>query len=581
MRVLRPLLGLARTRAAAIFLLLVTLSGIRSPLGAQELRGTVRDAASRQPIPGAVITLIDARGSALGRNITDENGRYRIVVPSQAVTLRFVRIGFRPFAANVPRSGASVDTLDIAMTSLPTMLDPVSVRANACPARSDAGPALGLLEQARAGLLNSVVARKANPAAVVLVRFQRMMDGTSDRIASQSVTIDSTARSTSTFTAVRSASEFVQAGFVSDTDGGATFYAPDAEALLDDAFVAGYCVRLVKADRSRPAEVGLGFTTPRRVKDRVDIDGVLWVDTVTRRLQSLEFRYVGLDRRLDDARPGGWVSFREMPNGVVIIDRWSLRLPVIRTDSVYHTGKREFVTRDIVDAQETGGEIAQIAWTPSPTWNASLGTLRVHATNKAKQPAAGTRVQLEYTSYAGRADSSGSITIARLLPGPYKLVTIDSQLETIGVKLASSITFTAVRDSVHHAELVVQTANDYVTERCIHDAKWSGPMSRPRGNSVWIIGRVVGADNVPIKGASASAFRGGRAEIATAGMDPVGISSTSTGTDGIFEMCSGMFTVGDSALIRINRKGLPPIEMTRRLTDTLTVLPLIRDPRRP
>src|SRR5262245_28815610 len=209
---------MTRARVAALLLLLVASPGVGSAPMAQELRGSVRDAASRQPIRGAVITLLDSRGFALGRNITDEGGRYRIVVPSQAVTLRFVRIGFRPFTANVPRSGAAIDTLDVAMISLPTMLDPVSVRASSCPARSDAGPALGLLEQARAGLLNSVVARKANPASVVIIRFQRMMEGTSDRIASQSVTVDSTARSTSSFTAVRSASEFVETGFVSDAD---------------------------------------------------------------------------------------------------------------------------------------------------------------------------------------------------------------------------------------------------------------------------------------------------------------------------------------------------------------------------
>ena len=379
-------------------------------LQAQELRGTVRDAASRQPIPGAVITLLDARGSALGRNITDDRGRYRIALPSQAVTLRFVRIGFRPSTANVPQSGSAIDTLDVVMTSLPTMLDPVSVRANACPSRSDAGPALGLLEQARAGLLNSVVARKTNPASVVIIRFQRVMDGVSDRIASQSVTLDSTPRSTSSFSAVRSATEFVQAGFVSDGNGGATFYAPDAEALLDDAFIAGYCFRLVKGDRSRTAEVGLGFAAPKRVRDRIDIDGVLWVDTATRRLQALEFRYVGLDRRLDESRPGGWVSFREMANGVVIIDRWSLRLPVIRSDSVYNRGTREYVARDVVDAQETGGEVAQIQWPSSPPpslrWNAPLGMLRVQAVNHSKKPAVGASVRLDHTSYAARADSS-------------------------------------------------------------------------------------------------------------------------------------------------------------------------------
>jgi len=190
-------------------------------------------------------------------------------------------------------------------------------------------------------------------------------------------------------------------------------------------------------------------------------------------------------------------------------------------------------------------------------------------------------VQLDNTSYAARADSSGSITIARLLPGPYRLVVKDSQLERIGVSLSTPIAFTAVRDSVHRADLVVSTANDYVRERCVHDAKWYRTMPRPRREMVWMIGRVVSGDNVPIRGVSATALKGGRAEIATAGMDPPSISSTATGTDGIFEMCSGMFSVGDSALIRINRKGLPPIEMIHHLTDTLTVLPLIQDPRRP
>ena len=106
-------------------------------------------------------------------------------------------------------------------------------------------------------------------------------------------------------------------------------------------------------------------------------------------------------------------------------------------------------------------------------------------------------------------------------------------------------------------------------------------MPRPRAGTVWIIGRVVGADNVPISGVSASAFKGGKADVATAGMNPPTISSTTTGTDGIFQMCSGMFQVGDSALVRVFRKGLPPIELVHHLTDTVTVLPLIRDPRRP
>ncbi|HWJ16316.1 MAG TPA: carboxypeptidase-like regulatory domain-containing protein, partial [Gemmatimonadaceae bacterium] len=347
------------------------------------------------------------------------------------------------------------------------------------------------------------------------------------------------------------------------------------------AFIAGYCVRLVKSDRDHPTEVGLGFAAPKRAASRVDIDGILWVDTASRRLQRLEFRYVGLDRRLDDARPGGLISFHEMPNGVVFIDRWSLRLPVVRNDSVYSSRRHEYTPQQWVDTQESGGEVAQAQWPASPAWHGSLGTLKLQAFNAAKRPAVGAHVRLDSTSYESRVDSSGQVTITRLLPGPYRLVVVDSALEPLAISLTTSIAFTAARDSVHRAQLVVQTANEYVMERCIHDAKWYRAMPRRDRGVVWMIGRIVGADNVPISGASVEAYRGDRLAIATAGLNPQGVSSTATGTDGIFQLCSGMFHVGDSALVRLQRRGLPPIEFTHRLTDTLFVLPLIRDPRRP
>ena len=96
-----------------------------------------------------------------------------------------------------------------------------------------------------------------------------------------------------------------------------------------------------------------------------------------------------------------------------------------------------------------------------------------------------------------------------------------------------------------------------------------------------MIGRVVGANNVPISDATASAFKGGKADVATGRNESSGRQQHTTGTDGIFQMCSGMFHVGDSALVRVFRKGLPPSSSFTTLADTVTVLPLIRDPRRP
>ena len=58
----------------------VAIAAAPTPGAAQELRGTVTDSASAQPIPGVVLTLLDANGAVLGRNITNERGDYRIAM---------------------------------------------------------------------------------------------------------------------------------------------------------------------------------------------------------------------------------------------------------------------------------------------------------------------------------------------------------------------------------------------------------------------------------------------------------------------------------------------------------------------
>src|SRR5262249_6232609 len=121
-----------RRTFAAFAAISVFFLGVASRVLAQEVRGTVRESVSRQPIPGAVITLLDSAGRTLGRNITDERGQYRLAVSAATTQLRFIRIGFRPVSVTLSRSGARVDTVDVVMTTLPTMLDPMTVSANGC-----------------------------------------------------------------------------------------------------------------------------------------------------------------------------------------------------------------------------------------------------------------------------------------------------------------------------------------------------------------------------------------------------------------------------------------------------------------
>lgn len=223
---------------------------------AQEVRGVVREGANGQPIAGAVLLLLDSAGVSRARNITDARGSYRIVASTWMKRMRVVRIGFRPTEVALPsvRLAGDVARLDIVMTPLPTMLEPVKVTSGAkCSARKDRIVALSLLEQARAGLLSAVVAQEQRPAEMIRLRTASYF-GEDDSVDRLRVTIDSNRHVRHAFRAVRSAADFVKLGFHDDTRGDDVLYAPDAETLLDDDFRDGYCFLLRDRDDGRPGQ---------------------------------------------------------------------------------------------------------------------------------------------------------------------------------------------------------------------------------------------------------------------------------------------------------------------------------------
>jgi hypothetical protein len=61
--------------------------------------------------------------------LTDENGRYSIVLPAAAVRVRAVRIGFRPGVATIRRVGSDDLTIDLTMERAPVQLQTVRVAA--------------------------------------------------------------------------------------------------------------------------------------------------------------------------------------------------------------------------------------------------------------------------------------------------------------------------------------------------------------------------------------------------------------------------------------------------------------------
>jgi hypothetical protein len=547
----------------AIGVLAIALVALAVRVDAQELRGTVSDSTARQPIPGVVLLLLDSNGATLGRNITNERGEFRVALAAGMQRVRFIRIGFRPREVAIPVAENGTAKLDVAMRALPTMLEAVRVSANAkCPQRDDSDVALALLEQARAGLLATIVARDANPAAIVRLGFDRKLDG--DRIISQTVRVDSIARGAKSFSAALAAADFVARGFMSDSGGSQLFYGPDAEILLDERFSANYCFRIADTDRSRPTQIGLAFSVAQRVRTRVDIDGTLWIDTVARALRDIEYRYLGLDTRTNSVRPGGRISFREMPNGVVLIDRWTMRLPTVERDYVM-VGSHEQV-REWFRPTESGGELVRAAWPGNYTWRGSLATISGTVGTSGGQSPAGIVLHLPGTPYRATTDSTGRFEFTDVLPGPYTLSIDDPNLASLGLEIPVGDTVTAIRDSVVRRSIAARSVRDYIMDRCAAD-------KRPATVDAFLLfGRAFAPRAQSVEGVAVTL-----ADL-NAGKPLPG--SYKLGTDGTFVWCGPGLTPGKTVRVEARERGSLVGSMTAHL-GAVTLVRLDVTPRTP
>lgn len=430
-------------------------------ISAQVLRGIVRDSASRQGIPGVVLVLFDENGHALGRNITNEEGRYAVALTAAMRRVQLLRIGFRPRTFDIPPSTDS--ELDVAMSSIPTLLSTVNVVDQAsCEPREDRAAAFALWEQAKAALLASIVTREANPAEVVRLHYDRQLDNY-EQVVGQTVRIDSTSTD-KPWVAPRSAAALVADGFAADSARSRWYSGPDAEVMIDDAFASGYCFNITAPDSTRPHAVGLGFVRSNRKRGHIDIEGTVWIDSVSRSLTDIVFHYVGLDRQSERFHPGGRVEFRVMQNGAAMINRWWLRVPVNTLGVVI----RGFSPLEV---RESGGEVALVRWRDGREWQAALGTVRGHIPGEG---ASGTVIRLLDTDYHATADSAGNFEISNLLPGPYSIGAINSRLAGLGFVMKTLDGFTAVRDSVVRVDPVVPSPSQYVAGRCDADARRYG-----------------------------------------------------------------------------------------------------------
>ena len=571
-----------RRQALGTVLGIAALLAAASDVRAQQVTGSVRDGVSGIPIPGAVVTLLDSTSVGVARTLSNERGQFRVILLRNVVAhVHVVRLGFRPVTLRMPEARDGAIHLDVVLSAIPLALRAVEVIANSqCPVRPDNAQAFAVLEQARAGLLATVVARSESPVTMKRLRADRTLDGTSDEIVHQRVRVDST-RALGSFGAPRTAADFVRAGFTADSLGRQAYFGPDAEVLVDDAFARLYCFRIMERDRARPHQIGLGFRPAARRPGRIDISGAIWIDTVARALVDIEFRYVGLDLRMDPFKPGGYVAFREMPNGAVVIDRWSIRTVGVKDAP---SDRAAFAVRFASDVRlgpqpdpwlfglDGVGELASVEFADGHSWRARLGTVRLQVANRDGRPAPGIIVRLADTNYEGVSDSSGVVEIGDLLPGPYRAEIVDPDLAAIGMSIPTPVTFVAERDSVAKGLLIASTSADHVVDRC---RGRSGGRAGRSADVAMLVGRVVrpGGEGVgsarwslrPLVNASGS--RGMTA-----------LREADVGSDGGFQYCH--LRRHDAVELVVRADGYRDVRQELILTKPVTIVSVRLQPRR-
>ena len=256
------------------------LCTVSHALEAQQLRGMVRDSALATPIPGAVVSIVDSSGSVAGRTIADGSGRF---------CARGAAAGGAP-----PRDSHRLSTAGprdaIAEDGIVPGRNMLRLHAGArrgtgprdselCPGSSDRGPAFQLWEQARAGLLAAVVAREANPAIATSLAFKRRLTERDEVVTSQET---KTRHGWTTRFIASAPPGFFAAGLY---DGRLhrpqSFFAPDADVLLDESFTVTHCSTCSGPTMATSGSGGprLLTTAPASKNDSVvDVNGVIWMD---------------------------------------------------------------------------------------------------------------------------------------------------------------------------------------------------------------------------------------------------------------------------------------------------------------
>jgi carboxypeptidase family protein len=408
------------------------------PVAAQVLRGVVTERATNAPLDGVLLSVLDARDSIVVQALSGDGGTFEIRLPGVGMySVDVKRIGVKrtrlaPFAV----AEGETHKLDIVLEPMPAVLSSVRVTGRTSCVRNPETNArtAALWEDARAALTATVLTRTLTAGNDSVVRFERKLDVNTWRVLYEtrrkmSASIDHPFRSLP-------AEVLSVGGYVSvNQDGSTDYYAPDAEVLLSDTFLADHCFKIKEGEFEHTGYVGLAFQ-PIPERKKPDIKGVLWMDAKTAELRTVEFTYTWLPNDLRTVDFGGTVSFFRLPGGRWIVRSWRIRMPEFGNTRYASRGDGTLIalgksaTPILARISEEGGAV------PLNVLLNQSGQIQgmVVMDTISNRPIAGITVALEGTDDSTRTATDGTFELPFITPGSYTIVLRHPALDSLGIQ---------------------------------------------------------------------------------------------------------------------------------------------------
>lgn len=416
------------------------LTSLPALASGQIVRGRVTESGSGSVVGGVIVALIDVRTRAQSvSTLSDPQGRYALRAPEAGTyQVEAKRIGVRRFLSkSIELASGETQMLDITVEGLIYKLPDVVISGlTTCRGATGDAPRIGALwDEARTALSATRISLRERLFRGTVSRYVRELDPRTRRVLKEEGR-DIQGVMDKPFRAVDPDSLSTR-GYVTNDGSGRTYFAPDADVLLSDAFVNDHCFQLAGLSRERRGLMGLSFA-PAPGRRLSDIEGTMWLDVRTFELRLVEFKFVNTDDAPDDAVADGEVHFEKLTNGAWVVRRWFIRIPhggrASTPVTVSGATPNVFVRRIGYVLREEGGHVTTETMLDRTLRSSLVGTV----TDSLGRPLGGAVVQLSGTPYKTIADARGVYRMDGVVPGTFNVIVEHPDYRAFGVFAADA-----------------------------------------------------------------------------------------------------------------------------------------------